>query len=245
MYSLPTDESISLEAFIKICKERNLMQRNDFALIKQQMAVEILKENDDLDKRYLDRNPLHIISTIGDGITNPALSEDQLREQIKRCLEVDYNRVIAAQHFSQASCECIEAFRSRMFLACVMMTHSVNEGIIDFVVSRNKVNQNRKLPTKLETLVSLNLITSTCAQASEAIWKSYRNDIHHMNPGISKIKDWHGLAKQNLRHLATVEYCVFGYNINRGAMDLHYPQHWDITDDGKAEAYVRLVVSTN
>lgn len=221
------------------------MQRNDFALIKQQIAVEILKENDDLDQRYLDRNPLNIISTIGDGITNSALSEDQLREQIKRCLEVDYNRIIAAQHFSQASSDCIRCYRLGLFLPCVMTTQSVNEGIIKFVVKRNKVNQTGKLPDMLETLVSLKLITSTCAQASEAIWKSYRNDIHHMNPGVSKIKDWHGLAKHNLRHLATVEYCVFGHNINQGTVDPHYPQHWDIIDDGKARAYVRLLVSTN
>ena len=240
MYSLLTDEDISSES-----EQRDLLQMDDFTLIKQQMAAEILKENDDLDKRYHERNPLNIIGTIGDGIRNPALSEDELRERIKLCLEVDYNRVIAAQHFSQASCECIEAFRSRMFVSCVMLTHSVNEGIINFVVNRNKVNQTGKMPAKLETLVSLNLITSICAQSSEAIWKSYRNDIHHMNPGISKIEDWRGLAKQNLRHLATVEYCVFGHNINQGAMDPHYPQHWDITDDGKIKIYARLVVSTN
>ena len=209
------------------------------------MAAEILKENDDLDKRYLNQNPLSIIATIGDGIRNPALSEDELRERIKLCLEVDHNRVIAAQHFSQASYECIQAFRSRMFQSCVMMTHSVNEGIINFVVARNQINRTGNLPDTLNQLVSLNLITGVCAQASEAIWKSYRNDIHHMNRGISKIKDWHGLAKYNLRHLATVEYCVFGYNINQGAMNLHYPQHWDITDDEKVKIYARLLVTTN
>ena len=221
------------------------MQRNDFTLTKLQMAEEIVKKNDDLDKRYLDRDPLAVIGTIADGIRNPGLSEDQLCEQIKLFLEVDYNRVIASQYFSQASCECIQAFRSRMFLSCVMLTHSVNEGIIKFVAERNQIKRTSDMPDTLDKLVSLNLITSVCARSSEAIWKSYRNDIHHMNPGISKITDWHGLAKRNLRHLATVEYCVFGHNINQGAMDLHYPQHWDITDDGKVKVYARFALSAN
>ena len=110
------------------------MQRNDFNLVKFQLADELLKENDDLDERYRRyHNPLSVASTIGGGITNPALSEDQLREHIKRCLEVDYNRIIGAQQFSEFSYECIQAYRSGMFRSCVMLTHSVNEGIIKFV----------------------------------------------------------------------------------------------------------------
>ena len=180
--------------------------------------------------------------TIGDRITDESLSEHELREQIKRCLEIEHNRVIGVQHFSRASYECIQTYRSGMFIACAMMTHSVNEGIIKFVAMRNHVKQVGKLPDTLNILVSRNLITDTCALASEAIWKSYRNDIHHMNPGISKIQDWHELAKQNLRHLATVEYCVFGYDINQGSLILHFPQHWDFDGDQHVKAWLRAII---
>jgi hypothetical protein len=217
--------------------------RNDFTLIKHQIASEVLKENDDVDERYYRyQNPESLTFTIGDGITNASLSEDQLRERIKRCLEVEHNGIIGAQHFSEASYECIQAYRLGLFRACVMMTHPINEGIIKFVAERNRLEKIGKLPDTLGRLVSLKLITGDCAQASEAIWESFRNDIHHMNPGISKIKDWHRLAKQNLRHLATVEYCVFGHDINQGALRLHYPQYWDLNDEEHVKVYVRFVI---
>ena len=217
--------------------------RNDFTLIKYQIASEVLKENDDIDERYYHHpNPESLTFTIGDGITDSSIPEDLLRERIKRCLEVDYNRIIGAQHFSRASYECIQAYHSGMFQLCVMATHSINEGIIKFVAERNRLKKIGELPDTLNRLVSLKLITGDCAQASEAIWKSFRNDIHHMNPGISKIKDWHRLAKQNLRHLATVEYCVFGHDINQGALRPHYLQYWDLNDDEHVEAYIRFVI---
>ena len=222
------------------------MQRDDFTIIKRQMAEEILKENDDVDERYYRyRDPLSVTFTVGDGILNPLLSEDVLREQIKRCLEIEHNRVIGSQHFSQASYECLQSYRSGLFQLCVMGTQSVNEGIIKFVAERNLVKRSDKLLDTLNKLVPLNLITNVCAQASEAIWRSYRNDIHHMNPGISKIQDWHQLAKQNLRNLATVEYCIFGHNFNQGALIPHYPQHWDLNDDGHLLVYIRCMVVTN
>ena len=220
--------------------------RNDFTLIKHQIASEVLKENDDVDEHYYRyQNPESLTFTIGDGITNTSLSEDQLREQIKRCLEVEHNRIIGAHHFAQMSYECIQAYRLGLFRACVMMTHPINEGIINFVASCNRLEKIGKLPDTLDTLVSLKLIIGDCAQASEAIWKSFRNDIHHMNPGISKIKDWHRLAKQNLRHLATVEYCVFGHDINQGALRPHYPQYWDLNDDGYAKVWLRCFISNS
>ena len=123
------------------------------------------------------------------------------------------------------------------------MTHSINEGIVKFVASRNRLEKIGKLPDTLNRLVSLNLITGDAAQASLAIWKSYRNDIHHMNLGISKIKDWHQLAKQNLRNLATVEFCIFGYDINQGALVLHYPQNWDFNEDGHVRTWLRCMVN--
>ena len=56
------------------------MQRDDFTIIKQQIAEEILKENDDVDGCYYHyRDPLSVTLTIGDGILNPPLSEDLLR----------------------------------------------------------------------------------------------------------------------------------------------------------------------
>lgn len=215
------------------------MQRDDLTLIKYQIACEVFSEYDDVDERYRRYDPGNLTLTIAHQILKESLAENELREQVKRALEVDHNPIIGVQHFSEASYECIRTFHNGLFIACVMMTHPINEGIIKFVAERNHVKRIGKIPDMLNELVSRNLVTDACAQASEAIWKSFRNAIHHMNPDIAKIEDWHQLAKQNLRHLATVEYCVFGYDIKQGILHLHYPQHWDSNKEGQVTAWIR------
>ena len=86
------------------------MRGNDFDLTKQQIAREVFEENDDIDERYRRyQDSTSLTVTIGNGITNPSLSEDQLREQLKRCLEVEHNPIIGVQHFSEASYECVRS----------------------------------------------------------------------------------------------------------------------------------------
>ena len=222
---------------------------SDNVLAKRKIIDDVLKEYKHVDPRfYLYENQEEMRLTIArNDIPKTITSEDEIREKVERRLEVDYCRLIGAQYFSNAAEECINAYQHGLFIACVMMTHPVNEGIIKFIVERNQIKQTGDLPDVLSDLESQKLISRDCVQASEAIWRSYRNDIHHMNKGITKVKDWHELARQNLRHLATIEryvfgydldpvkYCLYGYKgLDEAIAFIHHPKYWDIkkTNDG-------------
>jgi hypothetical protein len=60
-----------------------------------------------------------------------------------------------------------------------------------------------------------------------------------MNPTVAKV-DFQKLAKQNLKHLATIEREIFGHDIKDGAIIPHQPVYWDIKADGMATVFLRL-----
>ena len=122
------------------------------------------------------------------------------------------------------------------------MTQSINEGIINFVAERNSIKAKRggNLPLTIDKFVKHSLFTNEAAQASKVICdRDERNDIHHMKKEISEIEDWHELAKQNLRNLALVESCVFGYKLEDGAICPHFPQHWDSAGENMVQIHLR------
>ena len=204
---------------------------------KCKIVREVFDEYDDIDERYYRyNNSESVILTIASlvDVNKNFSSEDELREQIKRCLEVEHNPIIGSQYFSAFSLECIQTYRAELFRACVMLTQAVCEGLIRFVAIRNQIpiKKREKALSILKKLRYHKLITDEAEQASEAILnESDRNELHHMNPEISKIEDWHQHAKQHLRNLATIEYWVFGYNAKEGVLYPHYPEHWDSGDD--------------
>ncbi len=112
-------------------------------------------------------------------------------------------------------------------------------GVIKFVAKRNNITQrdHEQLPELIDRLEQHNLLTAEAAQASKGIYKSHRDDMHHMNEKISVITDWHGFA---MRNLAKVEFCVFGADIVNGALRLHYPQHWDYVDGKFVKTWSRF-----
>ena len=66
--------------------------------------------------------------------------DDLTREaRVERYLEVDRQRIIGNHHFAHASTECIHLYRDGHFIATVMTTQAVNEGIIKFVAERNNI----------------------------------------------------------------------------------------------------------
>ena len=71
------------------------------------------------------------------------------------------------------------------------------------------------------------------------IWKSYRADIHHMNPTVSKI-DFKMLAQTNIKSLSVIEKEIFDYKINNGAIAPSQPKYWDIQPNGKMPVFLRL-----
>ncbi|HOO51181.1 MAG TPA: hypothetical protein PLK94_07850 [Alphaproteobacteria bacterium] len=169
-----------------------------------------------------------------------------IEEKISRYLEIEHQGIIGGHYFANASSECIYLYRDGYFIGAVMMSHAINEGIIKFVAERNSINRCKDCgDTKtIEELISefkkKKIITDKCADASMKIWKSFRADIHHMNPTVKKIP-FQKLAQQNLKHLSSIEREIFGYETTKaGAIVLYQPKYWDINPDGTAMVSLRL-----
>ena len=81
--------------------------------------------------------------------------------RVDRYLEVDRQRIIGSYHFAQASTECIDLYRDGHFIATVMTTQAVNEGIIKFVAERNNIQyENMPLCNLLQTLALQSILTT-------------------------------------------------------------------------------------
>jgi len=168
-----------------------------------------------------------------------------IEEKIDRYLEIEHQGIIGYHYFAQASSECIYLYRDGYFIATVMMSHAINEGIIKFIAERNSVERQKTngdektIEELIDELQKAGHISPNCANASKGIWRSYRNDIHHMNPTVAKIP-FQKLAQRNIKHLSIVEKEIFGYHINNGAMVLHQPKYWDIKSNGTTTTFLRL-----
>ena len=162
--------------------------------------------------------------------------------KIDRYLEIEHQGIIGGHHFASASSECIKLYRDGYFISTVMMSHAINEGIINFVAERNNIDRQKadKFKTTEELIIELqenNLISTHCKDASLAIWRSYRNDIHHMNPIVSGIP-FQELAQLNIKRLSAIENEIFSYDIkNEGP---HQRKYWDKNADGTIKTWLRL-----
>jgi len=153
-------------------------------------------------------------------------------ERVERNLEVDRQRIIGSYHFAQASTECIHLYTGGYFIATVMTTQAVNEGIIKFVAERNNIKyENMNISDILTTLESQGIISQDCFQSSDQIRRSYRNDVHHMNPPVAQI-NFPELAKKNIHNLAVIEREIWATNFDDGKVISIQPKYWDINPDG-------------
>jgi len=166
--------------------------------------------------------------------------DEQTREaRVDRYLEVNRQRIIGSHHFACASTECIALYRDGHFIATVMATQAVNEGIIKFVAERNNINyENMTLSALLTNLASQSIFSQDCFEASDQIRRSFRNDVHHMNPPVATI-NFPELAKKNIHNLAVVEREIWATNFNDGKMIPIYPKYWDINSDGTVTVNLR------
>jgi len=168
-----------------------------------------------------------------------------VEQKINRYLEIEHQRIIGGHHFSKASFECIYLYRDGYFIGTVMMSHAINEGVIKFIAERNSISRKKESgDTKtIEELINefkkRKIISDECAEASINIWKSFRADIHHMNPKVMEIP-FKELALQNMKDLAIIEKEIFGFDINNGAIIPHQPKYWNINKNGTIEAFLRL-----
>ena len=168
-----------------------------------------------------------------------------IEEKIDRYLEIEHQGIIGGHYFAHASSECIYLYRDGYFIGAVMMSHAINEGIIKFVAERNGIERHKTDGTT-KTIAELidefrekSIISDACADASMGIWKSFRADIHHMNPTVATI-DFQKLAQQNLKHLSAIEKEIFDFKINNGAIVPSQPKYWDIKADGTTAVFLRL-----
>lgn len=168
-----------------------------------------------------------------------------IEEKISRYLEIEHQGIIGGHYFANASSECIYLYRDGYFIAAVMMSHAINEGIMKFIAERNSIDRHKKdgstktIEELIGELKDKNIISEKCAAASAKIWKSFRPDIHHMNPTVAKIP-FQKFAQQNLKHLSAIEREIFGHDIKDGAIVPHQPKYWDINADGTATVFLRL-----
>ena len=166
-----------------------------------------------------------------------------IEKKIDRYLELDHQKVIPGHYFAHVSSQCIDLYRDGYFIGAVMMSHATNEGIVKYVAERNDIERDvsdgtMSIDEAIEKLRKKKVFSDDCADASIKIYKSYRNDIHHMNSTVGKI-DFHKLAQQNLKYLSTIEKEIFGCKFTTGAIVPNQPKYWDINPDGTAPISMR------
>lgn len=167
-------------------------------------------------------------------------------QRVDRYIEIGHQWIIGNHHFAAASAECINLYRDGHFIAAVMMSHSINEGIIVFIAGRIGLNKNKgdggakSIEDLINELEQNRTISKSCADSARGIYGSYRNDVHHMNPKVSGI-DFPSLARDNLRRLAVIEGEIFGADITPdGKLKPRMPRFWDLNADGTVSAFLRL-----
>lgn len=167
-----------------------------------------------------------------------------IEEKIDRYLEIEHQGIIGGHYFAPASSECIYLYRDGYFIGAVMMSHAINEGIIKLVAERNNIERHKPDATKtiaevIDELRERDIISNACADASMEIWRSFRADIHHMNPTVATI-NFRKLAQKNLKRLSTIEKEIFGFKNNKGTIVPNQPMYWDIKSDGTTPVSLRL-----
>ncbi len=162
-----------------------------------------------------------------------------LDERVERYLEIEHQRITSNSHFAEASAECLSLYMDGYFMATVMTTQAVAEGILKFVVKRNQIKHTKgmKGPDVVQMLQENKIITPQCAKAFNRIRK-YRNDLHHMNPGVAKI-NFRNTAPNIIKDLALIEGEIFDVNIVNGGFVPVQRQYWNIGDDGTADIFLR------
>ena len=169
-----------------------------------------------------------------------ATLEATLDERVARYFAVDHQNIIAGHHFAAASAECLDLYRDGYFLSTVMVSQTVAEGVFRFVVERNGFSgETGDRPAVAERLVERNIVSRACADAFVRIWRSFRNDVHHMHPKVATIP-FAELAKRNIDDLATVEREIFAYHNNNGKLSPVQARYWDVQPDGTVPVFLRL-----
>lgn len=164
--------------------------------------------------------------------------EQTLEDRVERYLEVAHQGIIPNHHFAAASSECIDLYRDGYSLSAVMVSQAVTEGIWRLVLDRNRVQADRDRQTLATTLVERGILSAGCAEAFGRIWRSFRNDVHHMNPSVTGVP-FGELARRNLTDLATIEREIFAVSFDNGKLVPIQPRYWDLQPGGTTSVFLR------
>jgi hypothetical protein len=164
--------------------------------------------------------------------------ERSIEGRVERYLEVVHQGIIPNHHFAAASSECIDLYRDGYFLSAVMVSQAVTEGIWRFVLERKKTPADIDRPALAALLVERKDLTADCALAFGRIWRSFRNDVHQMNPSV-EVVPFRELARRNLMDVAVIEREIFAVTFDSGKIVPVQPCYWDVQSDGTTSVFLR------
>ena len=164
--------------------------------------------------------------------------EQTIEIRVERYLEVAHQGIIPNHHFGAASSECIELYRDGYLLSAVMVSQSVAEGIWRLVLERNQIQPDVDRPAVAAALVERKIISTEGAAAFGRIWRSFRNDVHHMNASVGAVP-FRELARRNMVDLAAIESEIFAFTFSNGKLVPLQPRYWDLQADGTTSAFLR------
>jgi hypothetical protein len=123
-----------------------------------------------------------------------------------------------------------------------MVSQSVTEGILRFVLERNGMPDDNKSDEALKVLVEENIISQRYCEAFSRIRKSFRNDVHHMNQSVYQVP-FREFAKRNMDDLATIEGEIFAcsYGIN-GELIPRQPKYWNMIPERDIPIFIRGII---
>jgi hypothetical protein len=164
--------------------------------------------------------------------------ERTLDERVERYLEVGYQGVVAGEYFAPASGECIRVYRDGYLLSAVMVSQSVTEALWRFILERNAIEPTGYRSQMVPALIERRILTREVGDAFVRIERSFRNDVHHLNPKVGSIS-FRQLARRNLIDLGQIEREIFGVTFDNGRMVPNQPKYWDLRPDGTTTVSLR------
>jgi hypothetical protein len=169
--------------------------------------------------------------------------EQTIDDRVDRFLAVHHQQIAADHHFAHALSECIELYRDGHFLSCVLATQAVNEAIVNFIAGRNAVTRlaGEENPELMLRLHAQGIVSGDTADAAGRIHRSFRNDVHHLNPKVAGL-NFEQLAMRNVLALAVIEAEIFAFDFGpTGTLVPKQPRYWDIQEGQSVPVYVRGV----
>jgi hypothetical protein len=119
-----------------------------------------------------------------------------------------------------------------------VLAFRVAEGIWRFVLERDDIQADRDRPALAAALVEDKILSAERAEAFSRIWRSFRNDVHHMNPSVTRVP-FRDLARRNLLDLAAIEREIFAVSFANGKLVPIQPLYWDLQAGGTTSVFLR------